>query len=145
MTTRLEQGYGEDPESGTDDPFLVILRPSPGYLAAPPGHYEKIRRTASRRRLARAAAGAALALAAAGLLALPFRHPAPEGPAAPTVPMAPPAVTTPPPADRTATRAPDDQSPAVPVPSRPPASREVPRPEESAVPTTGAAADDGGA
>ncbi|MEU4660044.1 hypothetical protein AB0G32_39985, partial [Streptomyces sp. NPDC023723] len=61
MITRVDEG-GEGPESDADDPFLVVLRPAPGYLSAPPGRYEQVRRAASRRRLLRMLAGAAILL-----------------------------------------------------------------------------------
>ncbi|MGC3002009.1 hypothetical protein ACPF8X_27450, partial [Streptomyces sp. G35A] len=62
MTTRLEN----DPEFGRedDDPLLIVLRPDAGHLGPPPGRYEAIRRAASRRRLLRAATGAAATAAA---------------------------------------------------------------------------------
>ncbi|MYR46134.1 hypothetical protein GTW67_29825, partial [Streptomyces sp. SID5910] len=66
MTTRFE-GDPDGPESAHDDPhdpLLVVLRPGPDYLGPPPGRYEAIRRSASRRRLLRAAAGAAATCAA---------------------------------------------------------------------------------
>ncbi|GAA4305444.1 hypothetical protein GCM10023086_23230 [Streptomyces venetus] len=95
MTTRLDD---DGPESGPDDPLAVILRPSsPDYLSAPSGHYEAIRRRATRRRLLRTAAGAGLLCATAALLALPLRLTSPEPPGSPTIPMAPPSRTTTPP------------------------------------------------
>ncbi|MYS52208.1 hypothetical protein GTW46_19415, partial [Streptomyces sp. SID6013] len=66
MTTRLEDGPDgpddrDEPGFGPDgdDPLLVLLRPGADFLGPPPGRYEAIRRRASRRRLLRAAAGAA--------------------------------------------------------------------------------------
>lgn len=95
MTTRLDD---DGPEPGPDDPLAVILRPSsPGYLGAPPGQFETIRRRATRRRLLRTAAGAGLACVAAVLISIPLRHTAPERPTTPTIPMAPPATRTAPP------------------------------------------------
>lgn len=76
-----------------EDPLAVILRPfsdRADLLGPPPGRYEAIRRTAARRRLLRAAIGAALTCAVAVLVALPLRLGAAEGPASPTVPLAPP-------------------------------------------------------
>ncbi|WP_205614023.1 hypothetical protein [Streptomyces dangxiongensis] len=89
MTTRFDN----DPESAPDDPLTVILRPPADYLGPPPGRYEAIRRTAGRRRLLRAAVGAALTCAAA-LVALPLHLSGPSGPAMPTVPLAPPPPAT---------------------------------------------------
>ncbi|MFI2631854.1 hypothetical protein ACH5A2_15820 [Streptomyces collinus] len=95
MTTRLDD---DGPEPGPDDPLAVILRPSsPGYLGAPPGQFETIRRRATRRRLLRTAAGAGLACVAAVLISIPLRHTAPERPTTPTIPMAPPVTRTAPP------------------------------------------------
>ncbi|MDX2828369.1 hypothetical protein PV416_46835, partial [Streptomyces ipomoeae] len=67
MITRPDDG----PEFEADDPLAVLLRPPADHLGPPPGRYEAIRRTASRRRLLRAAAGAATACAVAALVALP--------------------------------------------------------------------------
>ncbi|MET9759342.1 hypothetical protein ABZ016_09825 [Streptomyces sp. NPDC006372] len=92
MTTRLDD---DGPEFGPDDPLAVILRPSsPDHLSAPSGHYETIRRRATRRRLLRTAAGAGLLCATAVLLALPLRLTSPEPPGSPTIPMAPPSRDT---------------------------------------------------
>ncbi|MFD1274321.1 hypothetical protein ACFQ51_29965 [Streptomyces kaempferi] len=55
MITRPDDG----PDSEPDDPLAVILRPSSDYLGPPASRYEAIRRGAARRRLLRAAAGAA--------------------------------------------------------------------------------------
>ncbi|MER6848030.1 hypothetical protein ABT333_09575, partial [Streptomyces flaveolus] len=62
MTTRFEDDP-DGPEPAYDDPhdpLLVVLRPGSDFLGPPPGRYEAIRRAASRRRLLRAAAGAAV-------------------------------------------------------------------------------------
>lgn len=86
-------GAGAD---GAEDPLTVILRPfsdRADLLGPPPGRYEAIRRTAARRRLLRAAIGAALTCAVAVLVALPLRLGTAEGPASPTVPLAPPPAT----------------------------------------------------
>ncbi|MFC8828365.1 hypothetical protein ACFT9I_23810 [Streptomyces sp. NPDC057137] len=87
MTTRADDG----PEFDPDDPLAVILRPPSDCLGPPPRRYETIRRSASRRRLLRAAAGVGLSCAAAALVALPFHlATTSDGPAPPTVPLAPP-------------------------------------------------------
>ncbi|KOX00694.1 hypothetical protein ADK65_13750 [Streptomyces sp. NRRL B-1140] len=126
MTTRLDGDPG-DPEHAPDDPLAVILRPSsPGYLGAPAGQYQAIRRRAARRRLLRGAAGAGLCCVAAALIALPLRHTASEHPPTPTIPMAPP-TTRPAPAT--------DSTPPTPVPS-PSASRSRPSPPGTGAPRT---------
>ncbi|MEU0971279.1 hypothetical protein ABZ357_39920 [Streptomyces sp. NPDC005917] len=90
MTTRFD----EEPEfDGTDDPLAVILRPPAAHLGPPPGRYEEIRRTASRRRLVRAATGAGVTCAVAALVALQLHVTAPSAPVSPRVPLAPPAVS----------------------------------------------------
>ncbi|MBT2410694.1 hypothetical protein J7I94_08990 [Streptomyces sp. ISL-12] len=132
MTTRVDEGEGEGPESGPDDPFLVVLRPAPGHLSAPPGRYEQIRRAASRRRLLRTAAGAGLTVAVAGLVALPFLRAAPERPASPTVPMAPPSATAPWPSP------PATDEPPTPAPSGPGQTASTPSEAPSASPTASA-------
>ncbi|KUO07731.1 hypothetical protein AQJ58_34825 [Streptomyces sp. DSM 15324] len=78
-----------------DDPLTVILRPAAGHLAPPPGHYEEIRRGASRRRLLRTAAGVGATCAVAALaVLLPLRPATPDTPARPVVPLGPaPAVS----------------------------------------------------
>ncbi|MFB8439620.1 hypothetical protein ACFC7A_11285 [Streptomyces niveus] len=87
MTTRADDG----PEFDPDDPLAVLLRPTADPLGPPPRRYETIRRTAARRRLLRAAAGVGLSCAAVALVALPLHLATrPDGPAAPTVPLAPP-------------------------------------------------------
>ncbi|MGI5376875.1 hypothetical protein ACQEV2_22020 [Streptomyces sp. CA-251387] len=93
MTTRFD----DDPDGtgpAPDDPLAVILRPSSAYLAPPPGHYEAIRRKASRRRLLRTAAGLGATCAVAALIAVPLYFTRPDGPASPTPPLAPPPATT---------------------------------------------------
>ncbi|WP_210585257.1 hypothetical protein [Streptomyces sp. GESEQ-35] len=139
MTTRLD----EDPEFGPDDPLAVILRPASEHLAPPPGRYESIRRTASRRRLFRAAAGAGLTCAVATLIALPVQLAGSEAPARPTVPLAPPPAsgrTTPPttqPVSPVPSKSPEDLRP-----SRDPAATDISRPPSAtAVPTPGSVRD----
>ncbi|MFB7497409.1 hypothetical protein ACFC09_22470 [Streptomyces sp. NPDC056161] len=101
MTTRFD----DDPEFAPDDPLAVILRPPAEHLGPPAGRYAAIRRTAARRKLLRAAAGAGLTCAVAALVALPL-HLASSTPASPTVPLAPPSSVTPKPS-----------APPVPTPS----------------------------
>jgi len=91
LITHSDEGPDHDP----DDPLTVILRPPAEYLGAPPGHYEAIRRGASRRRLRRAAAGAALTCGVAALVVLPLRLSASDDPGSPTVPLAPPPASSP--------------------------------------------------
>ncbi|MGY0058614.1 hypothetical protein ACWY4P_19025 [Streptomyces sp. LZ34] len=120
MTTRLDDG----PEFEPDDPLTVILRPTTDHLSPPPGQYEAIRRTATRRRLLRTAGGVGLACATAALIALPLHLAARETPAPPTVPLAPPtksARTTSP----TSTATPE---PISPEPTTSPSITEAPRP-----------------
>lgn len=110
MITRFD----DEPEfDGPDDPLAVILRPPAAHLGPPPGRYEEIRRTASRRRLVRAAAGAGVTCAVAVLVALPLHLTASSAPTTPTVPLAPPAVRP---------AAPDRPSPS-PTPASPGPSR----------------------
>ncbi|MDT0549221.1 MULTISPECIES: hypothetical protein [Streptomyces] len=115
MTTRLDDG----PEFEPDDPLAVILRPASDRLAPPPGRYEAIRRTATRRRVLRTAAGVGVSCAVAALVALPLHLATRESPAPPSVPLAPPA------SGRTASPAP----PATPTPSSSP-ERVTPRPTQ---------------
>lgn len=91
MITHSDDG----PEYDPDDPLTVIMRPPTEYLGAPPGRYEAIRRGASRRRLLRAAAGAAVTCGVAALIVLPLRLTASEGHGSPTVPLAPPPASSP--------------------------------------------------
>ncbi|KOV86449.1 hypothetical protein ADL01_06700, partial [Streptomyces sp. NRRL WC-3618] len=79
MTTRFDEEDDPDlgppgPDHDPDDPLLILLAPTttPAYLGAPPGRYEEIRRTATRRRRTRAAAGVGMACAVAALIALPL-------------------------------------------------------------------------
>ncbi|MEU6354276.1 hypothetical protein ABZ896_33945 [Streptomyces sp. NPDC047072] len=99
MITHSDEG--PDP----DDELAVLLRPPAEFLGAPPGHYEAIRRGASRRKALRAAVGAAATCAVAALVVLPLRLTSSDGPTTPTIPMAPPSATTPAP-DRSATPVP---------------------------------------
>ncbi|MFI0729597.1 hypothetical protein ACH4S9_11275 [Streptomyces sp. NPDC021225] len=115
MTTRLDDG----PEFEPDDPLAVILRPASDRLAPPPGRYEAIRRTATRRRVLRTAAGVGVSCAVAALVALPLHLATRESPAPPSVPLAPPA------SGRTASPAPS----ATPTPSSSP-ERVTPRPTQ---------------
>lgn len=91
MITASDEGPDFDP----DDPLAVILRPTTEYLGPPPGQYEAIRRSATRRRLFRAAAGVGLTCAVAALVALPLHLTASEAPASPTIPLAPPPASSP--------------------------------------------------
>ena len=91
MITHSEEGPDRDP----DDPLIVLLRPSSDYLGAPPGRYEAIRRGAARRKVLRAAAGAALTVGVAALVVLPLRPSASGTHRSPTIPMAPPSATVP--------------------------------------------------
>ncbi len=123
MTTRFDDD--EDPEfdppvpdHDPDDPLLVLLAPDPAYLGAAPGRFDEIRRTATRRRRVRTAAGVGMVCAVAALVALPFTLTSSQTPSSPTVPMAPPVPTSPatPPADHSLTPVP---APATPRPSDP--------------------------
>lgn len=134
MITHSDEGPDFDP----DDPLTVILQPPAEYLGAPAGRYEEIRRGASRRRLLRAAAGAALTCGVAALVALPLHLTASDGPASPVVPLAPPPASSPstlPPS----TKAPAPVTPAPSAsPSRGPRRPSAPRTEQpsaSSVPT----------
>ncbi|NUP40778.1 MAG: hypothetical protein HOY76_28120 [Streptomyces sp.] len=144
MITHSDEGPDLDPE----DPLTVLLRPPAEYLGAPPGRYEEIRRGASRRRLLRAAAGAALTCGVAALVLLPLHLTAPEGPASPVVPLAPPPAsspsTLPPSKQAPATVTPTPSASPSTVPSRPPAPRTA-EPSASSVPTVAQSARIGGA
>ena len=123
--------FDDGPDLDPDDPLTVILRPTPGHLAPPPGRYQEIRRGASRRRQLRTAAGAGVTCAVAVLAVLvPLRLTTHEDPARPTPPLAPPPVSSPsdPPAGPSAPAASPSQRPT--SPSRFPT-------KESAVPTPG--------
>ena len=141
MTTRFDDE--EDPEFGPfdptspehapDDPLLVLLGPTPTYLGAPPGRYEEIRRTATRRRRVRTAAGVGMACVVAALVALPLNLTTGESPRSPTIPMAPPVSTvpaTPPPSDAT-TDPSTDPTPLPSTPESPEPSTAVPSDEPS--------------
>ena len=148
MITHSDDGPDFDP----DDPLTVLLRPPAEYLGAPPGRYEEIRRGASRRRLLRAAAGAALTCGVAALVVLPLHLTGSDGPASPTVPLAPPPASSPsrlPPsttAPAPVTPAPSTSSNPSPstIPSRPPAPRTA-EPSARSVPTVAQSARIGGA
>jgi hypothetical protein len=85
----------DEPDFDPDDPLTVILRPPAEHLGAPPGRYEAIRRGATRRKLLRTAAGAAVACGVAAAVLLPLRLSASGAPASPTVPLAPPPASSP--------------------------------------------------
>lgn len=139
MITRPDEG----PDFEPDDPLTVILRPPADRLGPPPGRYETIRRTAGRRRLVRAAAGAAATCAAVALIVLPLHFAGNEAPDSPSGPMAPPPATSPsltPPTSRVPdTGPPADQLPS-PVPSAPPtetgAAPSAPETTPTVAPTT---------
>ncbi|MFD8717182.1 hypothetical protein ACFV2H_03910 [Streptomyces sp. NPDC059629] len=124
MTTRFD----DEPEfDGPDDPLAVILRPPTAHLGPPPGRYQEIRRTASRRRLVRAAAGAGVTCAVAALVVLPLHLAGPTAPTTPQVPLAPPA-SSPAAPHRPST----SPAPATPIPSAAPT-----RSDTSQAPTRG--------
>lgn len=146
MITHSDEGPDFDP----DDPLTVLLRPPAEHLGAPPGRYEEIRRGASRRRLLRAAAGAALTCGVAALVVLPLHLTASDGPASPAVPLAPPPASSPS-TLRPSTTAPAPVTPApsaTPSPSTHPNRPAAPRtaePSASSVPTVAQSARIGGA
>ncbi|MET9832170.1 hypothetical protein ABZ078_23370 [Streptomyces sp. NPDC006385] len=138
MTTRFDDEEGL--ESAADDPLAVILRPpSAEHLAAPPGRYEAIRRTASRRRLLRTAAGLGATCAVAALVAVPLYFARPDGSPSPAPPLAPgPTITRTPPSEPSPAPTPSEPSRA-PTPSASstaagPATPTVP-PDPSGFPT----------
>ncbi|NUR03660.1 MAG: hypothetical protein HOY79_46270 [Streptomyces sp.] len=150
MITHSDEGPDFDPE----DPLTVLLRPPAEYLGAPAGRYEEIRRGASRRRLLRAAAGAALTCGVAALVALPLHLAASDGPASPVVPLAPPPASSPstlPPSTKApapVTPTPSASPSMVPSPSTLPSRPSAPRtaqPSASSVPTVAQSARIGGA
>ncbi|WP_405869009.1 hypothetical protein [Streptomyces sp. NBC_00005] len=141
MITHSDEG----PEYDPDDPLTVILRPPAEYLGAPPGRYEAIRRGATRRRVLRAAAGAALTCGVAALVVLPLRLTGSDGPASPAVPMAPPPASSPSAPEPTPTRTPSMTAPepATPTPAQgtrttDPSRSSLPTRAPSALPSTSA-------
>jgi hypothetical protein len=87
-------GHPDDP----DDPLAVLLRPPGDRLAAPPGRFEAVRRSAARRRTLRAVAGAGLACGALLAVLLPLglaHHTAPGPRLAPVAPATTPRHTRP--------------------------------------------------
>ncbi|GHH04812.1 hypothetical protein GCM10018780_35640 [Streptomyces lanatus] len=133
MTTRFDEDDLDGPEFSPDDPLAVILRPPTDRLAPPSGHYETLRRRASRRRLVRTAAGVGVtcAVAAALLIALPLGRS--DTPTTPAPPLAPPPasdVTTPP-----AQTSPTPSPSASPTRTTPPAPSRTPGPGATAIPT----------
>ncbi|MGW3284501.1 hypothetical protein ACWDR3_07655 [Streptomyces sp. NPDC001002] len=131
MITHSDDGPDFDPE----DELTVLLRPSTEYLGPPTGRYEAIRRGAARRKLYKAAVGAALTCGVAALVVLPLRLTATDSPSAPTLPQAPPPASSPSNGpssgpsdgpstgpDRTRVPSPVTPTPATPVPSRMPSS-----------------------
>ncbi|WP_432194400.1 hypothetical protein [Streptomyces sp. bgisy027] len=125
MTTRFDEDDVDGPEFGPDDPLAVILRPPADHLAPPSGHYETLRRKASRRRLLRTATGVGVTCAVALLVALPFTTGRSDGPADPAPPLAPPSTS-----DRTT---PPSPSPTTPRPSA--SATRTPPPGRTASPT----------
>ncbi|MFJ6083154.1 hypothetical protein ACIQI8_17330 [Streptomyces sp. NPDC092369] len=119
MITHSDDGPDFDPE----DELTVLLRPSTEYLGPPTGRYEAIRRGAARRKLAKAAVGAALTCGVAALVVLPLRLTATDSPSVPTLPQAPPPASSPSTGpstghDRTEAPTPTAPNPVTPVPSR---------------------------
>lgn len=121
MTTRFDDDADPEFDPTTadhdpDDPLLILLGPAsaPAYLGAPPGRYEEIRRTATRRRRTRVAAGVGVACTIAALIVLPLNLTSAQSPRSPTVPQAPPPASSSvtPPVDRS-------PSPGTPQPSEP--------------------------
>ncbi|MGW3136263.1 hypothetical protein [Streptomyces sp. NPDC001139] len=92
MITHSDEGPDIDPE----DPLTILLQPPARHLGAPPGRYRAIRRGAARRRLLKAAAGAALTCGVAALALLPLRLSASDTrPSSPVAPLAPPPASSP--------------------------------------------------
>lgn len=61
--TGFPDDHLDGPDGGRTDPLGPLLGPSPGYLPAPPGAFERIRRRAAWRRRLRAGAGGTAAVA----------------------------------------------------------------------------------
>ncbi|WP_206319758.1 hypothetical protein [Streptomyces zingiberis] len=120
MTTRFD----DEREFGADDPLAVLLRPPADPLTPPPGHFETVRRSASRRRLLRTAAVTAVTCAVGLLAVVPVRLMTPEAPTVPAPPMAPPPASS-----RPAPPSPEESGPERPEPERP-------EPEKSGSPDT---------
>ncbi|MFG2789455.1 hypothetical protein [Streptomyces sp. NPDC048419] len=137
MITHPDEGPDHDP----DDPLTVILRPPGEYLGAPPGRYEAVRRGAFRRRLLRAAAGAAVTCGVAALVILPLRLTGSDGAGTPAVPLAPPPASSPSaPPHRSASPAPESPHPT--QDARTTAPTAVPTMRPSATPTARPSAND---
>jgi hypothetical protein len=140
--------HADDPDEGReglDDGLAALLHPDPVLLAPPDGSFERIRRTAARRRTVRAAVGGGLTLALAAAVAWPVYLAAVPRPPVPVRPAAPPAASTPSPtAPRSARPTPRPQRPTAPAggrgrtaaPSSEPRrdGRTARRPEPTAVP-----------
>ncbi|MDI5962028.1 hypothetical protein [Streptantibioticus silvisoli] len=89
-------GRVQHPAEDHDDELTVLLGPGTGHLMPPPGTFERVRRTAARRRSLRAAAAAGIGLAFAAAVALPLTLTlnGPAAPPDPVPPAAPPAAGT---------------------------------------------------
>jgi hypothetical protein len=127
----------EGPDFDPDDPLTVILRPPAEHLGAPPGRYEAIRRGASRRRLLRAAVGAAVTCGVAALVVLPLHLTASDAPGSPAVPLAPPPASSPAaPPHRSATPEPSSPRPTPDTRTSTPTRQSTPTRAPSAEPST---------
>jgi hypothetical protein len=91
LITHSDEGPDIDPE----DPLTVLLQPPARHLGPPPGRYRAIRRGAARRRILKAAAGAALTCGVAALAILPLRLSASDTRPSPVAPLAPPPASSP--------------------------------------------------